>query len=111
MNETIISQLARADLERIRGYKELLDFYSGRQWEGKGRRNERRLTFNYAKVFIEKITSYLMAGVSFAVDPADDTDKARDSARRAENALNRVYSENYLEQLDLETETDGAVLG
>jgi len=111
MNDTVAAQLAKADLERIRGYKELLDFYYGRQWEAKGRRHERRLTFNYAKVFIEKITSYLMAGVSFAVDPMDDTEQAKDNARRAESALNRVYRENYLEQLDLETEIDGAVLG
>jgi hypothetical protein len=95
----------------MKGYRELLDFYYGRQWEGKGRRNERRLTFNYAKVFIEKVTSYLMAGVSFTVDPAEDSDRARDNARKAETALNRVYNENYLEQLDLETEIDGAVLG
>ncbi len=111
MNETLVSQLGRMDMDRIKGYKELLDFYYGRQWEGKGRRNERRLTFNYAKVFIEKVTSYLMAGVSFAVDPAEDTDKARESARRAEAALAGVYSYNHLEQLDLETEVDGAVLG
>ena len=111
MNETVISQLARMELDRIKGYKELLDFYYGRQWEAKGRRNERRLTFNYAKVFIEKLTSYLMGGMSFVVDPDEDSDKARDNARRAEAALKRAYSENYLEQLDLETEIDCAVLG
>jgi len=111
MNDLLVSQLARTELDRMKGYKELLDFYYGRQWEGKGRRNERRLTFNYARVFIEKVTSYLMAGVSFAVDPAEDSDKARENAHRAEAALNKVYSENYLEQLDLETEIDGAVLG
>ena len=111
MNETLVSQLARMDIDRIKGYRELLDFYYGRQWEGKGRRNERRLTFNYAKVFIEKVTSYLMAGVRFTVDPVEDSERARESARRAEAALDRVYNENYLEQLDLETEIDGAVLG
>jgi hypothetical protein len=111
MNDTIMANLARTDTERIRGYKELLDFYYGRQWEGTGRRNERRLTFNYARVFIEKITSYLMAGVTFVVDPADETAKAVESARRAESALHKVYAENCLEQLDLETEIDAAVLG
>jgi hypothetical protein len=111
MNETLTAQLARMDLERLKGYRGLLDFYYGRQWEGKGRYNERRLTFNYAKVFIEKVTSYLMAGVNFMVDPADDSSQAKDYARRAEAALNRVYHDNYLEQLDLETEIDTAVLG
>ncbi|OGN97086.1 MAG: portal protein [Chloroflexi bacterium RBG_13_51_18] len=111
MNEAVILQLARMELDRIKGYKELLDFYYGRQWEAKSRRNERRLTFNYAKVFIEKVTSYLMGGMTFAVDPDEDSDEARDNARRAEAALKKVYSENYLEQLDLETEIDCAVLG
>ena len=111
MNEAVILQLARMELDRIKGYKELLDFYYGRQWEAKSRRNERRLTFNYAKVFIEKVTSYLMGGMTFAVDPDEDSDEARDNARRAEAALKKVYSENYLEQLDLETEIDCAGVG
>ncbi len=111
MNETILAQLMRMDLGRIKGYKELLDFYYGKQWEGKGRWHERRLTFNYAKVFIEKITSYLMGGINFTVDPYDNSDKATERARRAEAVLKKVYSENYLEQLDLETEIDCAVLG
>jgi hypothetical protein len=111
MNENVVANLVRTDAERIRGYKELLDFYYGRQWEGTGRRNERRLTFNYARVFIEKITSYLVAGVTFVVDPVDEAANAVENARRAETALNRVYAENCLEQLDLETEIDAAVLG
>ena len=100
MNNTVLSQLARMETDRMKAYKELLDFYYGKQWEARGRRNERRLTFNYAKVFIEKVTSYLMGGVSFAVDPVEDSDKARNYASRAEAALKRVYSENHLEQLD-----------
>jgi hypothetical protein len=110
-NETMLAQLARTDLERIKGYRELLDFYFGRQWEGKERRGERRLTFNYAKVFVEKVTSYLMADVSFAADPPEDSEKARDGARHAEAAIYKVYAENHLEQLDLETEIDCAVMG
>jgi len=111
MNETIPAQLARLDLDRIKGYKELLDFYHGRQWEGRERRGERRLIFNYAKVFAEKITSYLMAGINFSVDPVEDSDEARARARKAESALYKVYEDNRLEQLDLETEIDCAVLG
>jgi hypothetical protein len=111
MNESIPSQLARLDMDRIKGYKELLDFYHGRQWEGRERRGERRLVFNYARVFIEKITSYLMAGINFAIDPVEDSDEAGARARKAEAALYRVYEDNYLEQLDLETEIDCAVLG
>ena len=111
MNETIPMQLARLDLDRIRGYQELLDFYHGRQWEGRERRGERRLIFNYAKVFIDKITSYLMSGINFAVDAVEDSDEARARAQKAEAALYRVYEDNNLEQLDLDTEIDCAILG
>jgi hypothetical protein len=111
MSENIPSQLNRLDLERIKGYRELLDFYCGRQWEGRERRGERRLIFNYARVFVEKITSYLMTGINFAVDAVEDSDGARNKARKAVAALYKIYEENQLEQLDLETEIDCAVLG
>ena len=61
------ADLNRRDMDRIKGYKELLDFYHGAHWEGRERRGEKRLTFNYAKVFIDKVTSYLMSGIHFAV--------------------------------------------
>ncbi len=105
------TELARRDNDRIRGYKELLDFYHGIHWEGRERRGEKRLTFNYAKVFIDKVTSYLMSGTKFAVEPVGDSAEARDSAQRAEAALYQVYQENNLEQLDFETEIDCAILG
>src|SRR3972149_1056509 len=100
MNDNIPSQLARADLERMKGYKEILDFFNGRQWEGRERRGERRLIFNYARVFVEKITSYLMTGISFTVEPYEDADEARERAGKAETALYKVYQANRLEQLD-----------
>ncbi len=55
MNETsIISQLANRDGERLRGYKDLLDFYQGKHWSARGERwGEKRLTFNYARAFID----------------------------------------------------------
>jgi hypothetical protein len=111
MNETFPSQLNRLDNERLKGYKTLLDFYYGLQWQGRERWGERRLIFNYAKVFIEKITSYLMTGISYAVEPMKDSNKAKEKAGKAIAALYRVYEDNYLEQLDLETEIDCAVLG
>jgi len=111
MNETIPMQLARLDMDRVKGYKELLDFYYGRQWEGRERHGERRLIFNYARVFVDKITSYLMSGINFAVDAVEDSDEARTRAQKAEAALYRVYEDNNLEQLDLETEIDCAIMG
>ena len=73
MNEASIPEdLKRRDLDRIKNYERLLDFYHGRQWEGRERRGEKRLTFNYARVFIDKVTSYLMSGITFAVDAVED---------------------------------------
>ncbi len=105
------AELARRDTDRLRGYKELLDFYHGVHWEGRERRGEKRLTFNYAKVFIDKVTSYLMSGTTFAVEPVEDSDEARARAQKAEAALYQVYEANNLEQLDFETEIDCAILG
>jgi len=112
MNEnSILTQLSRRDMDRIKGYKELLDFYHGRHWEGRERWGEKHLTFNYAKVFIDKVTSYLMSGINFAVDAVEDSDEARARAQRVEQALYQVYENNNLEQLDFETEIDCAILG
>ena len=68
------AELARRDPERIAGYRQLLDYYRGRHWEGRERRGEKRLTLNYAKVFVDKVASYLMSGVTVAVDPREDSD-------------------------------------
>jgi len=63
------SALAGRDPDRMRAYRENLDFYNGSQWLGSGR--ERRLVFNYARVNVDKATSYLMAGFNFAVAAVD----------------------------------------
>ncbi|MBI2866872.1 MAG: phage portal protein [Chloroflexi bacterium] len=100
------------DRDRLRAYREHLDFYGGVQWSGLSRRSrERRLTFNYARVFIEKVTSYLMSGLVTSIEPADASPQAQAVARRAEDALREVRDANALEQLDFETELDAAVLG
>ena len=112
MNEGFTpAQLNNRDIDRLKSYKELLEFYHGQHWEGYARRGEKRLTFNYAKVVIDKITSYLMTGITFTVEPTQDSDEARVRAQRAEQALYQVYEDNNLEQLDFETEIDCAILG
>ena len=111
MTESITAELNKMDTERFKRYKDLLDFYNGAQWQGRERRGERRLVFNYARTFVEKITSYLMSGMGFVVEAGDDSAGAAEKAAKAEKLLYRVYEENCLEQMDLETETDCAVLG
>ncbi len=105
------AELKKRDSERFKRYRELLDFYHGLHWEGRARRGDKRLTFNYAKVFIDKVASYLMSGIHFTVEPSDNSDKSRAGAIKTETALNRVYEQNGLEQLDFETEIDCAILG
>ncbi|MBI4295091.1 MAG: phage portal protein [Chloroflexi bacterium] len=104
-------QLATRDLDRLRAYRDNLDFYNGFQWPGPRRSRERHLTFNYARTFVEKVTSYLMSGLGFAVEPLDSSPQAAEQARRAEAALYEAYEANSLEALDFDTEIDAAVLG
>lgn len=103
--------LNRRDLDRMRRYRELLDFYQGTQWQSREKPGEKHLTFNYARVVVDKIASYLMSGVKYVIDPIEDSAEAGEKARCAEEVLHRVYQENGLEQLDFETEIDCAVLG
>jgi hypothetical protein len=106
------SQLRTLDAERLRRYRENLLFFNGEHWPGRPRRGERRLTFNYARAFAEKVTSYLLDGSSIQVEAEDGATAAgRERARAAERALRGLESANGLAQLDFETELDCAVLG
>jgi len=114
MNEFNPSQLARIDTNRLADYTNNLNFYNGSQWEKQGR--HRQLVFNYAKVAIDKVTSYLMQGLTFACYPADNTgpeqrEGAKEKVVHAEHLLQDVYESNNLQQLDWETEIDTAILG
>jgi hypothetical protein len=107
-NPQSISQL---DRPRFAGYKANLDFYNGEQWAetpGSGRNKNRQLVFNYARIAIDKVTSYLMEGLNFACDAAENQ---KDTARRAEQVIYGVYRQNNLQELDYETEVDAAILG
>ncbi len=108
------SSLARRDTERLATYRRNMDFYRGSQWEARSR--QRQLVFNYARVAVDKITSYLVAGLGtscYPSDPGSVTGDAALNARidRAESALQQVRDSNGLDALDYETEIDCAVLG
>jgi len=110
-NDFTPMQLNNRELDRFKRYKELLDFCHGRHWPGHTSRGDKQLTFNYAKTIIDKVSSYVMSGVHHTVVPLEDSDGARQKAKEAENALQQVYQENNLRQLDLDTEIDCAILG
>ncbi|MBI2908095.1 MAG: phage portal protein [Chloroflexi bacterium] len=106
---TIPQQIARLDAARLRAYRENLDFYNGVQWLGRSR--QRRLTLNYARVFVDKVSSYVMSGLDFIVEPSGTSAAARARAQRAQDALHEVYEANNLAELDFDTEVDAAILG
>jgi hypothetical protein len=107
------SQLARIDTARLAEYHTNLDFYNGKQWQQTSR--NRQLVFNYAKVAIDKVTSYLMQGLTFACYPVlsegKELDELKARANLAEQLLRDIYESNNLQQLDWETEVDAAILG
>jgi len=103
-------QLRNRDRERRNAYRTNLAFYEGRQWTNQ-RDRRRRLTFNYCRAIITKATSYLMKDRTVTVAPDGDSDEAAAAAADAELAINAVWDQNNLNQLDFDTELDCAVLG
>jgi len=115
-----LQSLSQMDKSRFSDYKSNLEFYDGSQWAEKSK--NRQLVFNYARISIDKVTSYLMKGINFACEPlpvgpgggAGETrtrESLREKAQQAESVLYQVYNDNNLEQLDYETEIDTAILG
>lgn len=121
MTEFTPAQLNRMDTQRLASYRQNLDFYQGAHWPQQSR--HRQLVFNYAKVSIDKVTSFLMQGLGFACYPnsthlslrgtkrRSNLEKEEARARSAEQLLHQVYEQNNLQQLDYETEIDAAILG
>ena len=105
---SLSDQLKRTDGDRKRRYAQNLAFYQGTQWGPPREKMRRRLTINYTRAMIDKLTSYLMGRLQFAV-PLGSTEPKR--ARASEKALLEVYEDNALAQLDFDTEIDCAVLG
>ena len=108
---TILQEMDKMDLDRKKRYAEYLTFYQGIQWPRPKRTGTKELTFNYAKVFCDKITSYLMYDLAIAVDDLSKTDAGALKAVEAEDYLRLVADANDLPALDYETEVDCSILG
>jgi hypothetical protein len=113
-----LQSLSQLDRPRFAGYRANLDFYNGEQWadkSGASRGSGRQLVFNYAKIAIDKVASYLMEGLNFACEPVQsqtsNNKNQKDIARQAEQVIYDVYQANSLQELDYETEVDAAILG
>ncbi|HXF82614.1 MAG TPA: phage portal protein [bacterium] len=111
-----IAELRARDSERLRRYRELLDFYEGGHFPTP-RRGQTNLVVNYARAVVDKGVSYLFGrGVHFSVleDAPPATGQAATAAaraRRAERLLAQIAEENDLELLLLHAATNAATLG
>lgn len=104
--------MTNEDRERLRRYRESLEFYNGKQWRGTARGGERRLTFNYARAFVHKCASYLFGTpYGLSVPPADASPAATESAAAVERLLTAAYERNGLWAADYDVAVDCAVLG
>ncbi|MDP9351892.1 MAG: phage portal protein [Chloroflexota bacterium] len=104
--------MTNEDRERLRRYREYLEFYNGKQWRGSARGAERRITFNYARAFVHKCASYLF-GTPYGlfVPPTDASPAAEERAKEVERLLKGAYEQNGLWAVDHDTAVDCAVLG
>jgi hypothetical protein len=102
-----IARLSQLDRGRFSAYKSNLDFYNGSQWAERSR--YRQLVFNYARIAVDKVTSYLMNELNFACEPL--VEGKADMAKKAEELIYRVYDLNNCAELDYTTEVDSAILG
>jgi len=99
-----IKSLDQMDRARLSAYRSNLDFYNGGQWSERSR--YRQLVFNYVKIAVDKVTSYLMNELNFACEG-----KSADMAKMAEELIYAVYEQNNCAELDYTTEVDTAILG
>lgn len=107
-SELLVGMTTDDDQHRFARYAEALAFYEGEQWQGKRRRGETRLTFNYARTLVRKIAAYVFpAPVTFSVPSHGD----ESVANRAEQRLTDAITENDLARLDVELCIEASVLG
>ena len=103
--------LASLDLDRLRRYREHLDYYEGRRGAPPARGRDRVVNFNYARAMVEKGASYLVTEHRPVVSADGASAEDRRRGAPSERALLETWEQNELARLDLETEIDTAVLG
>ncbi len=107
-----INSFDQMDRARLAAYRSNLDFYNGAQWSERSR--YRQLIFNYVKIAVDKVTSYLMNELNFACEQETGGTKSQslqETAKRAEELIYRIYDQNSCSELDYTTEIDTAILG
>lgn len=95
------------DENRRSRYLEARRFWDGEQWEGRVRRGESRLTFNYARALVRKAVSYMLsAPVTFNVIGVEQP-----YLGRAESCLSDTLSQLDADQLDFALAEQMSVIG
>jgi len=103
--------LVTRDTDRMRRYREYLDYHEGRRGGPPRTGRDRVHTFNYARAIVEKGASYLVTDHRPLVHPLANGEEARREAVAAETLLHETWEANDLARLDIETEIDTATLG
>ena len=99
--EALAGRLRARDGERLRRYRDLLDFYEGNHF-ATSRRGRTNLVVNYARAVVDKGVSYLFGrGIHISVLTHAD----------AEHLLGRLAEENELDLVLLHAATNAAILG
>jgi hypothetical protein len=99
---------------RLTRYTDYQAFYRGDQWSDLPAPGERRLTFNYARVFVNKAASYLLSKpIGYDALPVGEKPGRRkqEGARAVEQWLGDVTDFNHLAALDLDTAISAGTLG
>jgi hypothetical protein len=99
---------------RLTRYTDYQAFYRGDQWSDLPAPGERRLTFNYARVFVNKAASYLLSKpIGYDALPVGEKPGRRkqEGARAVEQWLGEVTDFNHLAALDLDTAISAGTLG
>jgi hypothetical protein len=102
-----VKALSQLDRPRFSAYKSNLDFYNGSQWARSSK--NRQLVFNYVKIAVDKITSYLMSGLNFSFEALPG--QKPEPAKQAEDLIAQILDANNCQELDYTTEIDTAILG
>jgi hypothetical protein len=99
------------DSERLRRYRQHLDFYEGRHFPRSGSGGRKNaLVLNYARTIVDKGVAYLLGrGLGFSVAASDEGSPSR--GRDAEALLYEVYWGNDLDAVDLQVAQNAGVLG
>lgn len=100
--------LTEEDRARFARYEAATDFFSGEQWAQRRKPGETRLTLNYARALLRKVSAYVFpAEARFSVPVEGD----QAIANRAERVLAETLARNGLAQLDGELCVAAAVRG